>query len=68
MEFCLAMGLDPADRLWVRISEQTKVDNPVVGVCYRPHNQEEIDEAFFHATGRSLMFAGPGLLGAVQPP
>lgn len=47
MELCPAMGLEPADRLWVRISEQTKVDNIVVGVCYRPHNQEEVDEVFF---------------------
>lgn len=45
-----------------------KVDSIVVGVCYRPHNQEEVEEVFFQTTGRSLMFAGPGLLGAVQPP
>lgn len=47
MELCPAMGLEPADRLWVRISRQAKVDNIVVGACYQPHNQEEVEEAFF---------------------
>jgi len=47
MDLCTAMGLEPADRFWVRINGPAKVDNIVVGVCYRPHDQEELEEPFF---------------------
>lgn len=45
MELCVGTGVEPAERLLVRIRGQSKI---VVGVCYRPSdNKEEVHEAFF---------------------
>lgn len=42
------MADEPAGSLNVRISGQTNTDDIVVGVCYRPADQEEeIDVTFF---------------------
>lgn len=41
------MGDEPAESLNVRISGQTNMDDVVMGVCYRPADQEEeIDVTF----------------------
>lgn len=41
------MDDEPAEILWVSITEQTNMGDIVVGVCYRWHEQEEqMDEAF----------------------
>ena len=47
IELCLGMGDEPAESLWDRISRQMNMGNMVTGVCYKPHDQEEADEAFF---------------------
>lgn len=46
-ELCLGMGDEPDECLWDRISRQTNMGNIVMGVCYRQHDQEEVDEAFY---------------------
>lgn len=39
---------EPIESLWVKSREQTRKDNVVVSVCYRPPDQEEkVGEAFF---------------------
>ena len=36
------------DSLWVRIKGRANIGDTVVGVCYRPPDQEEeVDEAFY---------------------
>ena len=45
MELWLGTDDEPADSLWVRIRGQPTVGDIVVGVCYRPPDQEEVDEA-----------------------
>lgn len=48
MELCLGMDNEPAGTLCVSISVQTNMGSAVVGVRYRPPNQEEVEyEAFF---------------------
>jgi len=45
VEFCLGMGHEPSEILWVSIKEQTNMDD-LVDVCYRPPNKEDqVDEA-----------------------
>jgi len=44
----LAVGDDKVECLWVRIREKACSSNILVGVCYRPPNQdEEMDKAFY---------------------
>lgn len=46
---CTELGLgtddEPADSLWVGIRRQPMVGEIVVGLCYRPPDQEEEDDA-----------------------
>ena len=43
-ELCLGMDEEPALSLWVMTSGQTNMVDVVVGVCYRPPDQEkEVD-------------------------
>lgn len=37
----------PAESFWVRIKLQINIVDIVGGVCYRPPNQDEVDEVFF---------------------
>lgn len=39
-------GLAGLELVSVRISEQTKLENIMVDVFYRPPDEEEVDEAF----------------------
>lgn len=47
----LSVGMDDElaglELVSVGISEQTKVENTMVDVCYRPSDEEEVDEAFY---------------------
>lgn len=43
-ELHLGMNSESAENLWVRISRQTNMGSIVVGVCYRPPAQEQVDE------------------------
>ena len=48
IELCLGMDDEPTESLWVRTIELTSIDDSVVGVCYRPpHQEEQVDEAFY---------------------
>ena len=55
------MGDEPTESLWVMINRQTNVDNTVVGVCYRPPDQEEVDEAFFRQLEEASRLQAPVL-------
>lgn len=55
----------PTESLWVRIKKTGKGDI-VVGVCYKPLNQEEqADEVLYR---QLFTFTGPGPTGELQPP
>jgi len=41
MACCPRADDKPVESLWVRISGQTSTHSIVVGVCYRPSDQEE---------------------------
>ncbi|KAK4832456.1 hypothetical protein QYF61_023503 [Mycteria americana] len=48
MELCLGMADELTESLWVRIKEQTSMGDTVMGICYRPPDQEEeVDEALY---------------------
>lgn len=48
MEFCLGMDDEPTANLWVRIKEKTGKDDIIVGIWYKPPDQEEqADVAFY---------------------
>lgn len=48
MELCLRTDNEPAGTLCISISVQANMDSTVVGVHYRPTDQEEVEyEAFF---------------------
>lgn len=47
-ELCLATDEEPAESLWVRTGELTNMVDIVVGVCYKPPNQEkEVEGTLF---------------------
>ncbi|GAB0190981.1 hypothetical protein GRJ2_001563400 [Grus japonensis] len=41
MELCLGMGEEPPESLWVSIKGRAGTGDTIVGVCYRPPNQED---------------------------
>ncbi|GAB0204868.1 mitochondrial enolase superfamily member 1 [Grus japonensis] len=41
MEFCLGMDEEPTESLWVRIKGRAGTGDTIVGVCYRPPDQED---------------------------
>ena len=41
MELCLEMDEELTESLWVRIKGKAGTGDIVVGVCYRPPNQED---------------------------
>jgi len=48
IEFCLGEDEERVENLWVRIKGQPQMGDIIVGVYYRPHDQEEeVDEAFY---------------------
>ena len=48
IELCLGVDEEPVESLWVRIKGQAHMGDTVVGVYYRPPDQEEeVDEAFY---------------------
>jgi len=47
-ELHLQMDEEPVESLWVRIKERTGQGDIIVGVHYRPRNDEEqVDQAFY---------------------
>jgi len=59
------MDEEIAEGRWVRTSGQTNVVNVIVGVCYRPPDQEKVDGDLLQTTRRSLVFTGPGPRGGL---
>ena len=50
--------------MWVRIKERSSIGDTVVGVCYRPPDQEdEMDEAFYKQLEVALRFTALILMG-----
>ena len=46
IELSLGMDKEPTESLWVRIKERTGTGDMIMGVCYRPSDQEkQVDEA-----------------------
>ena len=46
-ELCLRNSHNQVESLWVKIKDQSSKGHVMVGVCYRPPDQEEaVDEAF----------------------
>ena len=41
MELCLQMDEEPTKNLWVRIKGRAGTGDIIMGVCYRPSNQED---------------------------
>lgn len=41
------LGREEVESLWVRIRGQTSTASFGGGVCYKPPDHEEVDEAFF---------------------
>ena len=68
MELCLGME-EPVESLWARIKERTDKSDIIVGVSYRPPDQEEqVDEALYRQVraashSQALTFSH----GAFQP-
>ena len=61
------MDEEPNENLWVRNKGKAGTGDVIVGVCYRPPNQE--DQAGIPSTDRSsLTFTSPGHHGRLQPP
>ena len=46
MELCLQSDDKPVESLWVEIRGQISRGDTIVGLCYRPTEQEQDDEAF----------------------
>lgn len=52
MELCLGTGEELTESLWVRLRRQEGLGDSIMGVCYRPPNQEDQeDEALFRQIG-----------------
>lgn len=47
MELCLGMDNEPAGTLWVSVRVQSNTGSMVVGVRYRPPDQEEVESEAF---------------------
>ena len=48
IELCLGMDDEPSESLWVSTKEKTGKGDIVVGVCYKPPDQEEpADETLY---------------------
>ena len=48
IELCLGMDDEPSESLWVSTKEKTGKGDVVVGVCYKPPDQEEpADETLY---------------------
>ncbi|GAB0208910.1 hypothetical protein GRJ2_003356700 [Grus japonensis] len=68
MELHLGMDEELTESLWVRIKGRTGAGDIIVGVCYRPPDQEDrVDEALYRQIG-AASFKSPGPYGGLQPP
>jgi len=69
IELCLGADEERVDSLRVRIKGQVHVDDIVVGVYYRPPDQEEeVDEAFYRQLNVALQSQALVLMGYFNHP
>ncbi|KAM9590815.1 uncharacterized protein ACIBXB_005869 [Morphnus guianensis] len=69
MELCLGMDEEPTESLWVRIKGRAGTGDIIVGVCYRPPNQEDrADEALYRQIGAASRSQALGLMGNFNHP
>ena len=77
IELCLGVEGEQVESLWVKNKGQANMGDTVVGICYRPHDQEEVvvvDEAFYRqlevaSQSQALVLVGDfNLLGGIPWP
>jgi len=69
MELCLGMDDEPTESLWARIKSRARTGDSIVGVCYRPPNQEDrVDEALCRQIGAASRSQALVLMGDFNHP
>ena len=69
IELCLGANEERVESLWVRIKGQAHMSDTVVGVYYRPPDQEEeVDEAFYSQLNVASQSQSPVLIGDFNHP
>ncbi|GAB0202653.1 hypothetical protein GRJ2_002730900 [Grus japonensis] len=69
IELCLGVDEERVKSLWVRIKGQANMGDTVVGVYYKPPDQEEeVDEAFYRQLEVASRSQALVLMGGLQPP
>jgi len=69
MELCLGMDEEPTESLWVRNKGSAGTGDVIVGVCYRPPNQEDgADEALYRQIGATSCSEALVLMGVFSYP
>ncbi|GAB0204837.1 hypothetical protein GRJ2_002949300 [Grus japonensis] len=69
MEFCLGMDEEPTESLWVRIKGRAGTGDTIVGVCYRPPDQQDqVDEAICRQIGAASCSQPLVLMGNFNNP
>ncbi|GAB0176242.1 hypothetical protein GRJ2_000089400 [Grus japonensis] len=63
------MDEEPTESLWVRIKERAGTGDTIVGVCYRPLNQEDqADETLYRQIGAASCSQALVLMGDFNHP
>ncbi|GAB0179410.1 hypothetical protein GRJ2_000406300 [Grus japonensis] len=63
------MDEEPTESLWVRIKGRAETGDIIVGVCYRPSNQEDcLDEALYRQIGAASCSQALVLMGDFSHP
>ena len=69
MELCLGMDEEVTKSLWVRIKDRAGTGDIIVGVCYRPPDQENrADKALYRQMGAASRSQGLVLMGDFNHP
>ncbi|GAB0208028.1 hypothetical protein GRJ2_003268500 [Grus japonensis] len=69
MELHLGMEEEPTESLWVRIKGRAGAGDIIVGVCYRPPDQEDrVDEALYRQIGAASHSQALVLMGDFNHP
>ncbi|GAB0209126.1 hypothetical protein GRJ2_003378300 [Grus japonensis] len=69
IELCLGMDEERVESLWVRMKGQANMGDTVVGVCYRPPDQEEeVNEAFYRQVEVASQSQALVLMGDLNHP
>ena len=69
LELCLGMDEELTESLWVRIKGKAGTGDVIVGVCYRPPDQEDrADEALYRQMGAASRSQALILMGDFNHP